>query len=304
MSFATEVKNELLNIENDPLCEFAQSYAMLLFGRAFSPSELSILTENERAAHAYSDAVKLFSGAVTECEVSAAGNYKICVSDRKLIRIISERLGHTGECAKRRINFAHLTDDKTFAAFLRGAFIASGTVTDPEKEYHLEFSVPTKGLSEDLVKLFDEFEPKPKITVRGGAYIVYFKNSSEIEDVLSIMGATESSMSVMGTKMIKDVRNTVNRKVNFENANLKRTIAASSKQYEAIELIRKEMGFDKLPEQLRQIAQLRCSDRELSNSEIASILPGELTVSGVNHRFRRLIAIAEDIKDKKSKEEH
>lgn len=296
MSFSSEVKTELLNIESSPCCKLAQSYALLLFGRAFSDSEFSILTENSAIADAYCDAVEFLSGFSVSSQDTNGGKHKVFIDDKKIINAAFERLGLDNVKTGRRINFANFQNPCCISAFIRGAFLACGTVTDPEKEYHLEFSVSTKGLSEDLVKLFDEYEPVPKITLRSGAYTVYFKNSTDIEDVLTIIGATENSLQFMGTKMLKDIRNTINRKVNFENANLARTVAAATKQYNAIAFIKEKAGFDSLPPELREIAKLRYEDRELSNSEIAKMLPESISVSGVNHRFKRLLKIAEDLK--------
>lgn len=296
MSFSSEVKTELLNIETPPCCKLAQSYGLLLFGRAFSDSELSILTENAAIADAYCEAVEFLSGVSVSSQDTSGGKHKVFVDDKKITAAVFKKLGLDNTKTGRRINFANFQNPCCIAAFIRGAFLACGTVTDPEKEYHLEFSVSTKGLSEDLVKLFDEYEPVPKITLRSGAYTVYFKNSTDIEDVLTIIGATENSLQFMGTKMLKDIRNTINRKVNFENANLARTVAAATKQYNAIAFIKEKAGFDSLPPELREIAKLRYEDRELSNSEIAKMLPESISVSGVNHRFKRLLKIAEDLK--------
>lgn len=296
MSFSSEVKNELLTSENSPCCKHAQNYGLLLFGRAFSASELSILSENPAITDAYCDAIYSLSGKTVKPITTAGGKYKVFIDSKDIISAVFDSLGITSQAVKRRVNFANFQDSCCFAAFIRGAFLACGTVTNPEKEYHLEFSVSTKTLCDDLIKLFDEFEPKPKMTQRSGSYTVYFKNSTDIEDVLSIMGAVENSLQFMGAKVYKDIRNTVNRKVNFENANLARTIAAATKQYEAIAFIKEKIGFDALPPELQEIAQLRYEDRELSNSEIAARLSESLTISGVNHRFKRLIKIAEDLK--------
>ncbi len=296
MSFSSEVKKELLEIQNSPCCERAFNYGLLLFGRAFSAAEFSLMSENPDIAAAYCRAVTFFSGAVVAPVRTEGGKYKVSVQDADIINKVFEDLGIDSFSVKRRVNFANITEGCCFAAFIRGAFLACGTVTNPEKEYHLEFSVASKNLCDDIVKIFNEYEPVPKITQRNGAYTAYFKSSTDIEDVLAIMGATENSLAFMGAKVYKDIRNTVNRKVNFENANLARTIAAATKQYEAIAFIKEKRGFDSLPAELREIAELRYADRELSNSEIARLLPGGITVSGVNHRFKRLIKIAEDLK--------
>lgn len=301
MSFSSNVKKEMITCEDGECCLFARNYALLLFGRAFSSSELSMLTENEEVINAYCSALSYFGLPDAEIRKSEAGNFSIVVTDTQRIARVMTAAGHSDKNAKRRINFAAIGNECCFSAFIRGAFLACGNVTDPEKEYHLEFSVPTKGLSDDLMKIFDEFEPTPKMTVRAGAYVVYLKSSSEIEDLLAIMGATENSLELMGAKMYKDVRNKINRKVNFENANLKRTIAASSRQYEAISYIAEHSGIDSLPEELRLLAALRLENRELSNSELAGMLPESISVSGINHRFRRMIDIAEKMKKDREK---
>lgn len=295
MSFSSEVKKELLNIEYSPCCKHARNYGLLLFGRAFSANELSLLTENEDIAAAYCNAVSYFANCVIIPQKTDGGKYKISITDKKIIDTVFDKLGITGFASKRKINLANLSEECCFSAFICGAFLACGTVTNPEKEYHLEFSVASKALSEDFIKIFDEYDPVPKMTQRNGSYTVYFKNSSDIEDVLSIMGATENSLAFMGTKVYKDIRNTVNRKVNFENANIARTISAATKQYEAILLIQEKIGLDSLQPELRELAKIRLEDRFLSNSEIAKMLPESLTVSGVNHRFKRIMKIAEDL---------
>ena len=301
MSFATEVKDELVSFENKECCALAQSYALLLYGRAFSGRELSILTENKTVADAYLAALHSLSGAEIVPEITGAGNYKIIVEAPEVINAALHAVGHDAP-VRRRVNFAVLQDECCFAAFIRGAFLACGTVTDPEKEYHLEFSVSSKGLRDDLIKIFDEFDPVPKTTERAGANLIYFKNSGDIEDVLTLMGAPECSMRVMGAKAYKSVMNTVNRKVNFENANIKRTVEAAGKQRDAIAYIQKKHGFDALPEELRELARIRFENEELTNAQIAKMLSESITPSGVNHRFARIIRIAEQFKEKDKKQ--
>lgn len=305
MSFSSDVKDELIlrSTMNGECCKIAQSCGLLLFGRSFSASCLSLLTENPQAADAYAEAVKYLSGEYPETEVSEVGNYKITVENRKTVSAVLEKLGYDCNMARRRINFADIANPCCFASFIRGAFLAAGTVTDPEKEYHLEFSSSSKQLCADLIKVFAEFDIEPKLTERAGSYIVYIKKSSEIEDVLSLMGATENAMVLMGAKMYKDVRNNVNRRVNFESANMARAVQAASKQYEAAALIKEKFGFDSLPSDLKEIAILRYENREASSAEIRAMLSESLTVSGISHRFRRLQKIADGLENKiKTKE--
>lgn len=296
MSFASDVKNEILSAERSECCRFAMDYAMILFGRDFSAEKFSLLTANEAVASAYSNALFRFSGVLPESEFTNGGNYRIMLSGKERAVKVLDAVSHSESVPKRRINFANLREQCCFASFIAGVFLVCGTVTNPDKDYHLEFAVPTKGLCDDLAKLFDEFEPVPKTVLRAGSYMVYFKNSSEIEDILAFMGAAECSMAVMGAKMFKDVRNTVNRKVNFENANMARTVAAAGKQFEAILFLKEKVGLDNLPKELQEIAALRLENRELSNSEISKLLSEKLSVSGVTHRFRRLIKMADELK--------
>lgn len=296
MSFSSDVKNELLAIQQNDCCRLACSYAFLLYGRAFSDKEISLLTEHKEIADAFAATITQFSGAPVSAEETGGKKFKVSVTDKAVLKKVFESLGLSGSVLKKRVNFANIAEPCCYNAFLRGVFLACGTVTAPEKEYHLEFSVSSKGLADDLMHVFDEFDPTPKITQRSGSYTVYFKNSSDIEDVLAIMGATENSMMYMHAKVVKDIRNTVNRKVNFEQANLSRTVIAATKQYEAIAKIKEKIGFDSLPPDLREIAILRYNNREESNSELAAMLSKPLTVSGVNHRFQRLIKIAGELK--------
>lgn len=300
MSFSSDVKDELMlrSFVNSDCCSLAQNYGILLFAKSFNRSSLSVMTENPRVAESYSSAVKFFSGEEPVTEVTEVGNYKITVEDRETVLGILDATGHNAANPKRRINFANLTNPCCFASFIRGVFLVCGTVTDPEKEYHLEFSSSSKILCTDLMKVFDEVGITPKISERVSNYIVYIKKSSEIEDLLSLMGATESSMLLMGAKMYKDVRNNVNRRVNFENANMARSVQAAAKQYDAVELIKTKCGFDTLPSDLKEIARLRYENREASSNEIRGMLSEELTVSGITHRFRRLMKIAEEINNK------
>ncbi len=301
MSFSSDVKKELLTVENAPCCDVAQSYGLLLFGRAFSKTEISILTENSDVAAAYAKAVCILSGYSPDISISDAGNFSVTVTNRKVISTVFEKLGLGEETFKRHVNFAVLGKECCFSAFIRGAFLTCGTVTDPEKEYHLEFSSPSQSLCENLIKIFYEANINPKYTLRNGSYVVYLKKSSEIEDALSFMGATDSSMLIMGAKMFKDVRNTVNRRVNFENANLARSAIAAAKQYDAICYIRDNAGLDSLPEELRCTAEARLNEPEMSSAEIARLLPEKISVSGINHRFRRIASEADRLRENKKK---
>ena len=179
---------------------------------------------------------------------------------------------------------------------MAGVFLACGSVNDPAKEYHLEFTVPEEEISEELVNLLKDIGVHAKTMVRRGKYIVYVKGSESIEDTLTFIGAQQCTLELMNVKIFKDVRNKANRIANCDNANIDKVITASLRQTEDIRLIEQTIGIDKLPEELREIAELRLSAADMSLKEIGDALEPPISRSGVNHRFRRIAKIAEEIR--------
>ena len=297
MSFASQVKTELLQHENESCCETSMYRALMLFGREFSPAGISFLTENREIADAYAAAVHLFSGETPPVNVSESGNCKITVEDKSQIEAIFGEVLPDGLNEKKQLTVGKIDKECCRQSFIRGAFLAAGTVTDPDKEYHLEFTCPSKNLALELQELIGRCDINMKLTKRGGANVLYLKKSGDIEDLLIRMGANEAPMMLMGSKMYKDVRNTVNRRVNFENANIARAIEAAGKQYDAIQTIVAHGGIASLPEELQEIARLRLENPDITTGEIRKLLTDPLTVSGVNHRFRKLLKIAEDLQN-------
>lgn len=178
--------------------------------------------------------------------------------------------------------------DENTGLFLRGAFLACGIAANPDKEYHLEFSVGSKEKTDTLCRLVNESGMSVKESCRKGKYMLYTKDSEGISDILTFIGAMISSMEIMNAKIYKDVRNNVNRAVNCESANIEKTVAASRKQVEDIEYIAANGGLGMLTEDLRQIAEIRRENIELSLSEIGKLLTPAISRSGVCHRLRRI----------------
>ena len=167
-------------------------------------------------------------------------------------------------------------------------------MTDPQKDYHLEFVVPHRKLAGDLVTLVREAEPlslQVNVSPRKGTQIVYLKSSEEITDLLTYLGAPGAAMELMQQKMRKQVRNDINRKANFETANLDKTMSASARQVAAFQRLIRKMAPDTLPDDLREVLQLRLEEPEMSLREMGERL--SLTRSGVNHRLRRLMEMAD-----------
>ncbi|MEG0545710.1 MAG: DNA-binding protein WhiA [Oscillospiraceae bacterium] len=295
MTFSSKVKDEILKIDNvKTCCQLSESYGLLLFARGFSLKEIYISTENSSVAEKYKNIVERLSLQDADTIKSESRKYKILSLDKVANKKVLMAFGYEGNERSRRLNWGNISDECCFGAFLRGAFLACGTINDPEKSYHLEFVIPYLNLSKDLKRVMEEMNLEPKEITRNGSYILYFKDSEEIEDVLALIGATNSTLELMGIKMYKDVRNNVNRRLNFESANLDKTVNAALIQTEAIELLMKNGEFKNLPAELKEIAMLRIDNPDFSLKQIGDMLIPPLSRSGVNHRLKKLCNMAEN----------
>lgn len=183
-------------------------------------------------------------------------------------------------------------------AFIRGAFLASGSMSDPEKSYHFEIVCATREKAEQIQKIMKYFELDGKIVLRKKSFVVYLKEGSQIADVLNVMEAHVALMEFENVRILKDMRNTVNRKVNCETANINKTVSAAVKQIDDIRYIQETKGLDKLPEGLKDMALTRLTYPEASLKELGSLLTPPVGKSGVNHRLRKLSEMAEELRTK------
>lgn len=297
MSFSSDVKSDISKLENlSPCCQHAQVYGLVLFAH-FSKYNFSITTENQDVFSLYLSYLKDYCG--VEPTISENGTKKMTAylrtDDEK--EKVFDKFGHTLKEPTLRINRANISDECCAGAFLRGVFLSCGTVTAPERGYHLEFVVPYKRLSSDLMKFMDELNLNPKYIVRKGNHVIYFKDSESIEDILAIIGAQEASLYVMGIKIEKDVINKVNRKLNFEMSNISKTVEAANAHIAAIEYIEEKKGLSFLPDVLQKIAKLRVENREASLNELGKLLDEPISRSGINHRLNRIVQIADNLKN-------
>ena len=181
-------------------------------------------------------------------------------------------------------------------SFIRGAFLAAGSMSDPEKSYHFEIVCAAEAMAEQVKELLCSFETDAKIVQRKKVYVVYVKEGSQIVDILNIMEAHVSLMELENVRILKEMRNTVNRKVNCETANINKTVSAAVKQVEDITYLRDTIGFEKLSEGLEEIALARLSHPEASLKELGELLSPPVGKSGVNHRLRKLSELAEKVR--------
>jgi len=182
-------------------------------------------------------------------------------------------------------------------SFFRGLFLASGNISDPKDAYHLEFAIINEEIAVDIKDILNIENIFLKYVKRRNKHVLYLKSSEQIEDFLYYIQAEKFSFDIMETKIFKDFRNNANRVTNFENANLEKISKASAEQIDAIKLIIKKGGYDKLPDELKQTARLRLKNIEMSTQEIGEISGPPVSKSGINHRMRKLINIAKELEE-------
>lgn len=295
MSFSSEVKNELCRIElKKDCCRRAECYGMWLFSRCFSLKEASFTTENGCVARQMLELAAETAAVSGELSYGVSRRkkpaYRLCLPDLGARQKLLESFGHAGKEVNLRINRAVLENECCLRAFLRGAFLTCGSATDPEKDYHLEFSIPYKTVANSLYTLLSEvtaFESKPLLSSRKSGYVVYWKESGQIEDFLTYLGAAGASMELMQVRMYKETKNDINRKANFEIANMDKTYSASARQIAAIAAISDAGALEALPDELKELAVLRLENPEMTLRQLGEKLG--ISRSGVNHRLQRLL---------------
>jgi len=301
VSFSADVKKELAGILPDkPCCRAAQAYGMLEFGHAFSGREISLQTEQEAVADLYNQLVAEVCGIQppTKGTLRRRTLLQCCTVDRpEDRRRVLERFGHSVGDVSVRLNRANIDCDGCARALLRGAFLSGGAVTNPNRDYHLEFSVPHYNLSRDLLALLGEMEIPVKVASRNGTYVVYLKESERIEDCLTFLGAPRAALEMMNVKVFKSIRNKTNRRINCENANIDKTVAAAGVQTDALRRIEATCGLRALPEDLQELARLRLDNPDMSLRDLGAAMEPPLSRSGVNHRLQRILAFAKALDD-------
>ena len=309
MTFSGEVKEELSKDVNESRhCQLAEISAITsMCGKVSIDSReqysLKVRTENVSVARKYFTLLKKTFNIDTEILVTnnrSTGNiaYTVIVKkheDAMCVLVESQLFNSAGEISE---DFSS-KDYCCIRAYLRGAFLASGSVSNPEKSYHIEMVCGTKRKAEQLQNMMQQFELDAKVIQRKKTYVVYLKEGAQIVDLLRIMQAPLSLMKMENVRILKEVRNSINRKVNCETANLNKTAFAAAKQSEDIMFIQETLGIAKLPEGLQEIAQLRLENPEASLKELADLCTAAIGRSGVNHRLRKLSEIAEELRGDK-----
>jgi len=294
MSFTSQVKEELCKIEfENDCCLHSYAYGFLLFSKSFSARSVYLHTDYENVMNSFYDAVFDVTGVMLSKSVLKSGKFTCrAINSEDRINVL-ESFDHSADDVNLRINYGNFDNECCYSAFLRGVFQSCGTISNPDKGYHLEFVVPYYKLSQDLLKFLINNNLKAKYILRKYSHVIYLKDSESIEDALTMMGAVNSSLQIMGIKIEKNVRNNINRQLNFESANLSRAIEAGLAQVEAIELIERKQGFESLTDELKEVAVLRKENPDMSLKQIGESLKIPISRSGVNHRLMKLMEIAD-----------
>ncbi len=309
MSFSYSVKKELCSVITDRDRKYACLYGMLLFCRNFSADSIVFQTENDMVCELFcklADDVLGGSGVASVSKTTRKNNtvlYALSIEDEKYREEIIYRYHISSSSLIHRIQDENIDNNSIFA-FVAGAFLSCGSVAEPIKEYHLEFVVPYFDLMNDLLNVLTSLGFNAKSTERKGTYVIYLKGSEDIEDLITFMGATMSSIDLMNVKIYKDVRNKANRIANCDAANIERTLKASEKQIEDIEYIMNTEGLESLTPELRNMAELRLENPDVSLKELGEMLDKPVGRSGANHRLKKLMEIAERIREERGEKEN
>ena len=295
MSFSTQVKAELCRAPlNRKCCAQAEAYGVLLYCSLSTPAEVRITTESpEFAARLPQLFQKAFQVRFDRLPAEGAGKRIFSITQPDKLSALWSVFGHDpAEALVHHINYAVLEEDHCRTAFLRGAFLAGGSVTDPAKRYHLELATSHLSVSRELHALLLEMGFSPKESRRKANAITYFKQSDAIEDVLTAMGAPLAAMELMNAKAEKDLRGSINRRVNCDAANLDKAVDAAQGQIEAIYKLEERGMLENLPDKLKEAVDLRMAHPELTLSQLAELCDPPVSKSAFNHRLRKLMELA------------
>ena len=298
MSFSGNTKEEICRQKLDRVCcAVAESYGVLLFCHTYAPDGIRITTANPAFAARLPKLFKKAFGLSFDSlpPENAIGKRSFLITDRAKIAAIYAAFGNDASNALvHHVNFAVLEEDCCRISFLRGAFLAGGSVTDPEKRYHLELSTSHRSVAGETVSVLQELGFNPRVSRRGGNSLLYFKQSDTIADFLTAIGASVTAMNVMTARVEKEMRNTVTRQINCDSANADKTVAAAQEQLAAIRKLSARIGLDALPEPRKDAALLRITNPAVSLSDLARLSCPQVTKSCLNHRLKKIVSMAQE----------
>ena len=300
ISFSAAAKAEVCRIfPQKRCCARAECFGILLFCNSFASDGIRIITESREFAYVLP---KLFKRAFDLTfdsfpSLEAPGKLVFQIVDPEKTEAIMDAFGFsTRDTLALHVNFPVVEEDCCKAAFLRGAFLAGGSVTDPGKGYHMEISTTHQGVSRECDLLFREVMSfAPKSAGRGGGQVLYLKQSEQISDFLTYLGAPVSAMGIMEARLEKELSNNVNRRCNCDDANTSKVVEAAQEQLSAIRILKTAGKLDSLPAKLKQAADARENNPAASLTELADMMEPPITKPAMNNRMKRLMELAKEI---------
>lgn len=301
MSFSGDVKEELIkSIPHDRHCRISELTAILALAGKREEGRIFVYPSSETAAALRKCFTLLSKTFNINTDILGEGiENKAFIEFSREIPGMDEVLKAVAEEAPIYL----LTNDCCKRAYLRGAFISAGFINDPNKAYHLEFVASDEATAEMIIELLYDFDIEARIVSRKKYYVVYVKDADTVQDVLNVLDAHKALMELVNARIMKDVRNDLNRRNNCDVSNIAKAVSAGAKQIEDIELVRDSWGLDELPEQLREIALLRLNNPGSSLTELGEMLDPPVGKSGVNHRLRKISEFAQRIRQKQGEKD-
>ena len=299
LSFSASAKAEICRIfPAKHCCALAQCFGILLFCNSFTADSIRVITESREFAYTlprlFKKAFNLDFDSFPSLE--APGKLVFQISDPDKIREIMEIYGfHPDETLALHVNLPVVEEECCKSAFLRGAYLAGGSVTDPEKGYHLELATNHHSVAAESFLLLSEalgFDPKK--ARRAGGQVLYFKQSDQISDCLTFLGAPVAAMGIMEAKLEKELNNKINRRCNCDDANISKVVEAAQEQLAAIRALRQRGIVEQLPMKLQQAILARESNPEASLSELAAMMEPPISKPAMNHRLKKLMQLAQE----------
>lgn len=294
MSYSSFTKYELCNIRpQDECCAVAEAYGLLLYAKLLSDQHDTYSTDQkgiaDRIAEAAASVCGVYADVITVSKGRSGGSERILVKipNKEQKKRMCARFAEGGGGILQR--------ECCINAFLRGVFLVCGTVTDPLKDYHLEFLAGSERRCEMLTNAMRRIGIRTHRLNRGGRWVVYVKDADGISSLITRMGAIHAADHMEQTRTVRDCRNNANRRVNCDQANIDRTLSAAEQQCAAIRKLMKQQGMRGIPAELREIAALRLENPDMSLRELSENLSEPISRSGVNHRLKKLMELAEGL---------
>ncbi|KHD37716.1 sporulation regulator WhiA [Clostridium acetobutylicum] len=313
MSFSSKVKSEVCRYD-----DYSKGEAIAVLSAVMKASgtlalegnrkiSFKIITENPAIARLIFKLLKKYFDIHTEIMMKKSNSlkknnvYVVSITEDMGVRELLKTVGvmkNEGGIVTLSYDIPEFVvkDDESRKMYIRGAFLGGGSVSNPEKMYHLEFVTHNEDYASNLRDLINTYGLNSKVIQRKNSYVVYIKEGEQVVDLLNIIGAHSSLLELENIRIIKEMRNNINRLVNCETANLSKTVNASVRQIESIKLIEKQIGLSRLPENLREVAKLRLNYPDESLKELGKMLEPPVGKSGVNHRLRKIEKIAEELR--------